>query len=96
MMTKLIRRTALAGASTVLAGAALLATGGSALAATDHLGTHTPAKVVATGNVRTPAAHHTHTHKSARPDAWIAGQLEMVSPWISDQLARFVPTGHSA
>lgn len=94
MMTKLIRRTAIAGAATVLAGAALLATGGSALAATDHLDARTPARVVATEHARTLAARG--THEAARPDAWIAGQLEMVSPWISDQLTLFAPTGHSA
>jgi hypothetical protein len=94
MMTKLIRRTVLAGASTVLAGAALLATGGSALAATDHLPAHTPTKVVATVDAQTVAARS--THQTARPDAWIAGQLEMVTPWISDQLAQFAPTGHAA
>jgi hypothetical protein len=94
MMTKLIRRTALAGASTVLAGAALLAGGGNALAATDHLDAHTPAKVVATADARTLAAHD--IHRSARPDAWISGQLEMVTPWITDQLTQFAHSVHSA
>ncbi|MEU6091416.1 hypothetical protein ABZ865_32505 [Streptomyces sp. NPDC047085] len=86
-MTKIARRIATAGVSAALAGAALLATGGSALAATDHLDTRTPAHAAVTEKAMAPAARPAH-----HPDAWIAGQLAMVTPWISDQLTLFAPS----
>lgn len=86
MMIKLIRRTATMGVSAVLAGAALLAAGGSAVAAPDHLDARTPAHAAVVVDAKAHTAHH---HGATRPDPWIAGQLTMIDPWISDQLALF-------
>ncbi|MEV6833700.1 hypothetical protein AB0N17_04115 [Streptomyces sp. NPDC051133] len=88
-MTKLIRRTATMGVSAVLTGAALLAVGGSAVAAPDHLDARTPAHAAVVVDAEAHTAHH--KHGATRPDPWIAGQLTMADPWIADQLTMADP-----
>ncbi len=102
-MKKLMRRVAAGTISAALAGGALLATGGSATAATsdaktiDLHGIHRPhyrgeqdyASLYDDGH------GHIGTYRMAsdRFDPWVADQLLMFDPWIQDQLAMFVHSG---
>ncbi|MQY39959.1 hypothetical protein SRB17_79880 [Streptomyces sp. RB17] len=104
-MKKFMRRIATVSVSAALAGGVLLATGGSATAATprDHRPAPAPTRVVVIEDTKTIGLHgvhqdrgdhaHTGTHRGAsdRFDPWVADQLLVFEPWIADQLAMFEP-----
>jgi hypothetical protein len=101
-MNKLTRRIATAGVSVALVGGTLLAGGGSASAATSQVDGHTPAQAAAVGDAKAFVDHRgQHSPGSdwhadrgdGRPDLWIAGQLTIVDPWITDQLTLFASSG---
>ncbi|MFJ9867480.1 hypothetical protein [Streptomyces sp. NPDC101165] len=98
-MKRIMWRISSAGISAVFVGGALLAAGGSATAATSKVDERT--KVVVSDGQNRPghgsrndgygyAGEQRKAHDLT--DSWVAGQLAMLSPWISDQLALFVPS----
>ncbi|MER6982752.1 hypothetical protein [Streptomyces carpinensis] len=99
-MKKLMRLVATLGVSATVAGGALLATSGSATAATAQTvrHVHTQTAAASTGHCGTQG-HGAHRG----PDPWIMDQLKMFEPaaakrvavfdpWVKDQLAMFPPT----
>ncbi|GGN64670.1 hypothetical protein GCM10011579_034360 [Streptomyces albiflavescens] len=87
-MNKLMRRISTASVSAVFVAGTLLATGGSAAAATFPDGGLTPARVVVTADTTTISLDGGQVAKH-RPDPWIQGQLQALNLWIRDQLALF-------
>ncbi|MGW9032254.1 hypothetical protein ACWGQ5_51395 [Streptomyces sp. NPDC055722] len=98
-MNKRMRRIATTGVGAAVVAGALLATGGSAMAATPQTAGHTPAAttVVNTGHRSFPRSI---AHQRTAP--WVADQLAMFyppaakrsamsDPWIQDQLALIAP-----
>ncbi|MFF0793818.1 hypothetical protein [Streptomyces spiralis] len=99
-MKKPMRVIAALGVSATFAGGALLATGGSAMAATSQTAQHVHAQTAVAY-----AGHGSHQDHAAhrRPDPWVMDQLKMLEPgaatrvavfdpWVKDQLAMFPPT----
>ncbi|GHD93293.1 hypothetical protein GCM10010508_49400 [Streptomyces naganishii JCM 4654] len=95
----LMRRLVTVGLPAVAAGGLLLASGGSATAAT------TPATTAPATTVPAATSHHSSPRHPAHEhiDPWVAGQLEefepalakraaVFDPWVKDQLALFPPT----
>ncbi|MCX4411290.1 MULTISPECIES: hypothetical protein [unclassified Streptomyces] len=91
-MKKLMRRIATASVSAVFVGGTLLATGGSATAATLPDGGLTPARVVVTADTKTTSLDSGQAAQH-RLDPWVQGQLLAFNPWIQDQLALFAHYG---
>ncbi|MEU2711377.1 hypothetical protein [Streptomyces sp. NPDC007205] len=95
-MKKLIRKAGAAGVVTAVVAGALLATGGSAAAATPGPEGHAAGTAAVHAGQRTPCRRG----PDQRIDPWVAGQLAwfvpgarhrlaVYDPWIKDQLARF-------
>ncbi|GGN59911.1 hypothetical protein GCM10011579_024530 [Streptomyces albiflavescens] len=85
-MEKLMRRMATASVSAVFVAGTLLATGGSAAAATVPDSGLIPARVVVTADTTTISLDGGQAAKH-RLDPWVQDQLLAFSPWIRDQLA---------
>ncbi|MFJ5532954.1 hypothetical protein [Streptomyces sp. NPDC093261] len=101
-MKKLTWRIATTGIACLAVGGTLLATGGSATAATPQTVGHTSALTTTTAHTSHHSAEHCAGHRPVDP--WIADQLALFGPtaakrptapdpWIADQLALFAPTG---
>jgi hypothetical protein len=87
-MKKLMRPIATASVSAVFVGGTLLATGGSAAAATLPDSGAAPARVVVTADTTTISLDGGQVAKH-RPNPWVQRQLLAFSPWIRDQVALF-------
>ncbi|MEU1408612.1 hypothetical protein ABZ471_41125 [Streptomyces sp. NPDC005728] len=91
-MKKPMRRIATASVSAAFVGGTLLATGGSAAAATLPDGGLTPARVVVTADTDTIGLDDGQVVKN-HLDPWVQGQLLAFDPWIQHQLALFAHYG---